>query len=228
MIQRRKRNSSRVNLTISVVVHSLLIFAVFFFAAREGMLGKKLREITVTMVPKEKKPEPPKEKPAEPKVETPKLAEAPKPAAVAPPKVVEATAAPPPAQDAAPSVAPAAVSLPAFAFSDGAHEVETASDPNAIYKGLVEHALRARWSRPDDVEDAKYAAEVKLTIDQEGKVEDYQWLSGSGNTRWDDSVKAALAQTKSISRPPPKGFPPTFIVRFDVQTTESVMELSSR
>jgi len=63
MIQRRKRNSSKINLTISFVVHGILIFVIFFFAAREGMLGKKLKEITVTMVPKEKKPEPPKEKP---------------------------------------------------------------------------------------------------------------------------------------------------------------------
>ena len=67
MIERKKRNSSKVNLIVSVVFHTLAIGAVFFFAAREGMLGKKLKQLTVTMVPKEKKPEPPKEKPPEPK-----------------------------------------------------------------------------------------------------------------------------------------------------------------
>src|SRR5271169_4058308 len=119
--QRKKRNSSKVNLTISVIFHSALILAIFFFAAREGMLGKKLKQITVTMVPKEKKPEPPKEKPPEPKVEQPKVAEAPKPPEIPQPRV-ETAAAPPPV-DSAPAVAPAAASLPAFDFSDGAKDV---------------------------------------------------------------------------------------------------------
>jgi len=70
MIQRKKVNSSKVNLTISLVFHSVLIALAFFFAAREGMLGRKLKEITVTIAPKEKKPEPPKQQPAEAKTET--------------------------------------------------------------------------------------------------------------------------------------------------------------
>ena len=40
---RRKRNSSKVNLIVSVVFHAVLIGALFYFAAREGMLGKKLK-----------------------------------------------------------------------------------------------------------------------------------------------------------------------------------------
>src|SRR5215831_9629969 len=107
MIQRRKRNSSKINLTISLVFHSALILAVFFFAAREGMLGKKLKQITVTMVPKEKKPEPPKEKPAEPKAETPKPTDAPKPALAATPPKAEVVV-PPPSTASEPSVAPPA------------------------------------------------------------------------------------------------------------------------
>src|SRR5215467_13600932 len=117
MHPRKKRNSSKVNLTISIIFHSLLIGAAFFFAARSGLVGKKMQALTATLVPKEKKPEPPKEKPPEPKVETPKVAATTKP--VAPPKVE--AAAPPP--DAAPSLAPAQVNLPAFQFSDGAHDV---------------------------------------------------------------------------------------------------------
>ena len=66
--QRKKRNSSKVNLTISFIFHGILIVIVFFFAAREGLVGKKLKQLAVTMVPKEKKIEPPKEKPPEPKV----------------------------------------------------------------------------------------------------------------------------------------------------------------
>ncbi|PWU12959.1 MAG: hypothetical protein C5B50_20345 [Verrucomicrobia bacterium] len=220
MIPRKKRNSSKVNLIISAIFHGLLVVAIFFFAAREGILGKKLKEITVTLVPKEKKPEPPKEKPAPPKVETPKVAEAPKTVAVAPPRV-ETHVAPPPPADIAPAVAPPPAALPAFSFSDGAHDVQSVSDPNLLYKGLVEHTLRSRWQRPEDIADDNFAAEVELNIDPAGQIKGYLWQKGSGNTRWDDSVKNALAKTKAISRPPPKNFPPKFLVRFDVERLQS-------
>ena len=45
MSQRRKKNSSKVNLTISFIFHGILVGAVFYFAAREGMLGKKMKTI---------------------------------------------------------------------------------------------------------------------------------------------------------------------------------------
>lgn len=228
MQPRKKLNSSKVNLTISIVFHTALILGMFYLAARQGILGKKLKEITVTMAPKEKKPEPPKEKPPEPKIEQPKPV-APKMVATAPPPRAE-TAPPPPAAEAPPTAAPAPVSLPAFDFNDGAKEVQSVSDPNTIYKGLVEHALRSRWNRPDDIDDSTFVAEVNLSIDSDGKVISSQWLKGSGNARWDKSVKAAVAATQAISRPPPKGFPPTFVARFDVESerTEEVMHFSSR
>jgi protein TonB len=228
MIQRKKRNSSKVNLTISFIVHSALVAVLAFFAAREGILGKKLKLLTVTMVPKEKKPEPPKEKPPEVKPQAPKPVETPK-AVVAPPPV-QTAAAPPPTATEAPAAAPAAVSLPGFEFHDGAKDVETISDPNTIYKTLVEHALRSRWDRPEDMADDDYVAEVELTVDPAGKIKGSRWVTGSGDKRWDDSVRAALAQTKVISRPPPKGFPEKFIVRFDVESlkTEPIIRLSSQ
>ncbi len=229
MIQKRtKRNSSKINLVISVVFHSALVLAIFFFAAREGMLGKKLKQITVTMVPKEKKPEPPKAKPPEPKVEPAKPVEPPKTAVASVPAKVET--APPPLADAQPAVAPPPATLAGFEFHDGAHDVQTTSDPNAIYKGLVERALRSHWDRPESIDDAQYVAEVDLTIDPTGRCEGYQWLNGSGNGRWDASVKAALAKTTVISRAPPKGFPATFLVRFDVESlkSEDVLQISAR
>src|SRR4051794_11922022 len=127
--QRKKRNSSKVNLIISTIFHSILVLAIFYFAAKEGLLGKKLKELAVTMV-KEKKPEPPKEKPPEPKVEQPK----PEEAKVAVPQPKAVTVAPPPTgSDSAPAIAPEATALPSFNFSDGAHEVQSISDPNGIY-----------------------------------------------------------------------------------------------
>src|ERR1700742_457479 len=108
---RKKKNSSKVNLTISFVFHVLLVGVLLFFAAREGLLGKKLQKISVQMV-KEKPPEKPKE-PEPPKVEPPKVVEA-------PPKLVEApkVAATPPLAGP-PVVAPPAAELPSFEFGGG-------------------------------------------------------------------------------------------------------------
>src|SRR5215469_13024100 len=135
--QRKKRNSSKVNLIISLVFHSVLVACIFYFAAKEGLLGKKLKQLTVTME-KVKKPEPPKEKPPEPKIQQPKTQEA--KVSVPQPRLQAAT--PPPAATAtAPDVAPAPVALPSFGFSEGAIDVNSVSDPNAVYKALVEHTL---------------------------------------------------------------------------------------
>jgi outer membrane biosynthesis protein TonB len=228
MIQQRKKgNSSKVNLIISVTFHTVLVVAIVFFAAREGLLGKQFQKLTVVMVPKEKKPEPPKPKPDEPKPETPKP-ETPK-TVIPQPKAQVAVA--PPAAAGPPSVAPAAAagSLASFEFSDGAHAVESISNPNGVYKALVEHSLRTKWSRPENIADDNYAAEVELTIDKNGKILSTRWVSGSGDAVWDNSVKTAVAQTKSLSRPPPKGFPEKIIVRFDVESirTEPAVQLSS-
>jgi len=231
MIQaRKKRNSSKINLIVSAIFHTILILVVFFFAAREGLIGKKLKQLAVTMVPKEKKPEPPKEKPPEPKIEPPKAPMAPK-MAMAPQRVEPPpTTAPPPPPAESVVAAPAAVSLPSFEFHDGAKDVQTISDANGVYKALVEHSLRSRWNRPEDMADDSFVAEVEMSVDSSGEIKDYRWLSGSGNKRWDDTVREAVAQTKAISRPPPKGFPQKFNVRFDVESlrTEPVINLSSQ
>ena len=221
---RRKKNSSKVNLILSTVFHTVIIVALFYFAAREGMLGKQLKKIAVQMAPKEKPPEKPKEpeKPPEPPKETPK--EEPK---MAQPKTVEAPkvarAAAPPA--AAPAAAPPAAALPAFSFSDGAKIVQDSSDPTVIYKGLVEWALRAKWNRPENMNDESYVAEVEVAIDPTGKLVASDWKKGSGDAKWDDSVRRALAATKAFTRPPPKGFPERVLVRFDVQQeTETIIQ----
>lgn len=231
MERRKKRDSSKINLTLSAIFHAIVVLALIYFAARQGILGKRLKEITVTMAPKEKKPEPPKAKPPEPKVEPPKQLPQPKMAATAPPPPVQTATAPPPvAAEPPPTVAPAPVVLPDMDFQDGAKVVQSAADPNAVYKALVEHALRSRWTRPDDIDDSTFVAEVELHIDADGNVSSPRWLKKSGNSRWDKSVKEAVAATPVLSRPPPKGFPPLFIARFDVESerTEDVIHFTSR
>ncbi len=73
---RRKQNSAKVNVTISLIFHVLIFVAGAYWAAHEGVLGKKLQELSVILVPKEKKPD---EKKAEPKVEQVKRRPRPQP-----------------------------------------------------------------------------------------------------------------------------------------------------
>lgn len=217
-IQRKRKNSARLNLVVSFVFHAAIIAALAFLAAREGYLGKQLKTIAITMAPKEKPPEKPKEeKPPEPKPEPARPpAEVPPPptVATAPPPPPAATA--PPAATVAPAAAPPPVGLPAFAFTDGAKAVESTSDPVALYRGFVEFTLRSKWTRPEGIADESFVAEIELTVDPQGKLTRTDWKSGSGNAVWDESVRRVLTATQRFSRPPPKSFPPQFLVRFDV------------
>lgn len=227
--QRTQRSSSKLNIIFSVVFHTVIIVAVVFLAAKEGMLGTTMKQITVSMVPKpqEKKPEP--VKPAEPpKAVENKPAEMPHMVAAAPQMQHEVSSAPPPV-DAAPSVAPAAAIPADFEFNEGAHSVRT-GDPISIYKGTIEYALHSRWQRPEDMQDDAFVAEADVRIETDGQVSGYTWVKGSGNARWDSSVKTALEQTKAISSRPPKGFPTSFRVRFDVESlrTEDAIQVSER
>jgi hypothetical protein len=212
---RKPRNSSRVDLIISVTFHTVILAALVYFAAREGLLGKQLRKITIEMV-KEKPPEKPKE-PEKPKVELPKI-EPPKveAAKVEAPKTVPQTGSAPPAS-AAPVVAPENADVPNIVFDDGAHTVETSSDPIQLYKSFVEHSLRSNWQRPPDISDEFYVALVEVTIDRDGQISDPAWKKSSGDARWDDSVNRAIAATPTVNHPPPKNFPTRVLVRFDVQ-----------
>jgi outer membrane biosynthesis protein TonB len=208
---RKKRNSSKVNLFISFIFHTLIVLAMFYFAARQGLLGKQMKKIAVEMV-KEKPPEKPKEpekpKAEPPKVETPKVVEKPK-------EVEEARIAPPPAA-ALPTVAPPAAELPSFEF-EGGKTVETSSDPVQLYKGAVEYTLRSKWNRPDNLTDDDYVAEVDIAVNRAGGISDPVWRKNSGDPKWDDSVRQAVAAVREMDRPPPTNFPSRILVRFDVQ-----------
>ena len=214
---RQKRNSSKVNLLISFTFHALIVVVGLYFAARGGLLGKQIQKISVEMI-KEKPPEKPKvvEKP---KVELPK--EAPKLAAA--PKVEAPKESPPPAAGP-PTVAPPAAELPSFVF-DGGKTVESSSDPVQLYKGLLEYAFRSKWDRPENLHDDTYVAEVGVTVDREGQITGVEWLKGSGNPVWDNSVHRAIAAMTKMDSAPPTNFPPNVVIRFDVQQeTEPVLQ----
>ena len=215
---RKTKNSSKVNLTISFVFHALLVLVLFYFAAREGLLGKKLNKIAVQMI-KEKPPEKPKE-PEPPKIEPPKI----EPPKVETPKNVEAPKVQAPPVAAPPVVAPANNELPDFVF-DGGKAVETSSDPVQLYKARMEYALRQKWNRPNDEADDDFTAEVSVSVDKQGNIENSTWLKGSGDAKWDATVKQVFNTVKSFDRPPPTNFPPRVTIRFDVQeATEPVLQ----
>jgi outer membrane biosynthesis protein TonB len=205
--QRKKKNSSKVNLLISFVFHAALVVVLLYFAARSGILGNQLKKISVQMI-KEKAP--PKPKPPPPHVEPPKII--PK---VVPPKMTETVVKAPPSA-APPTVAPPAATLPSFDFGGG-RAVETSSDPVQLYKGALEYAFRSKWDRPDNMDDEKFVAEIEVAVDRDGNISDPQWEKGSGNSTWDASVRKAIAAVKNMGRPPPTNFPPEVTVRFDVQ-----------
>ncbi len=220
------RNSSKVNWLISLAFHSMLILALVFFAAREGLLGHQLRKISIQMV-KEKPPEKPKEpdkpkqeapKPETPK-EEPKLAAAPK---IEPPKTVEA-APPPPVVAAPPAVAPPPAELPSLDF-DGGKTVQFSADPVQLYKSALEYELRSKWNRPQDTADDNFVDEVEISINSDGDISHPTWKKNSGDKQWDASVLAAVASVKNIGRRPPPGFPDQVMVRFDVVDTEPITQ----
>jgi len=202
---------------IAIVVHVLMAVVGAFWAAHEGMFGAKLQNLAVFMVPKDKKADEPEKKkePEAKKTEEPE-------------KIVKtAAAAPPPFVPPAGSGPAAAAPPPAYSLDLGTLGDDTVTgnggDLVANYKQQVETLLRTRWERPGGVQDLDYVAEVEMNVDSKGKINDYTWKKGSGNQAWDGSVKQALANCKAMSRPPPKGFPEKFTVRFDVQpSTEPV------
>ncbi len=220
--KRKPRNSSKVNLLISLTFHSILVLCVFYFAARQGWVGDTLKHIAVNMV-KEKPPEKPKEpvKPKQdepPKVEPPKLAEAPKPAEL--PKM---TQAPPPAaaMTAPAAVAPPAAEAASFVF-EGGKVVEESSDPVELYKGSLQSALQSSWARPQDLDDQLLVTEMEVAVDSTGRIADPVLKKSSGQKRWDDSVRQAIAKARSVGRAPPPNFPSRVVVRFDVVASEPV------
>jgi TonB family protein len=209
---KKPKNSSKANLVISAVFHGILLLALFYFAARSGMLGHQIQSITVTREKPKDKPKPPEKKPEPPK-ETPK---------VEPPKIAETPKAAPPST-APPVVAPPAAEAPAIEGFYG-KEVVSENDPVQLYKGYIEYTLRSKWNRPDNMDDDKYVAEVAVNVDKAGNISQRQWLKGSGDEKWDQSVKDVFKAVSNIGRPPPTNFPPDVTVRFDVQEeTEPVM-----
>jgi outer membrane biosynthesis protein TonB len=194
----------RSNIIIAVLFHVLIIVPLIFFASHEGMLGKKMQTLSVTIMPKPKVEEA-KPKVEQPRVENPKVAlptEQPKSV----PQTVQT-----PLPTAAPATAPPPSVMPAIDFSDGAKKVNTVTDPIRLYSALIESQFRSQWNIPQ----SDYETLVEINITQKGEVSSIAIVSNNGDKDWTKSVNDALSKVKSLSRPPPKGFPNHFQIKFD-------------
>jgi hypothetical protein len=214
--ERKKRNSPKVNLIISGIFHTLLVIGALYFAAREGLLGKKMVTMTV-FLEKEKPKEVVKPKPVEPPKSIAPKPDDPKPIlakTIEPPKET----APPPSGSA--TVAPPAAEAPTLDF-DGGREVVT-GDARTVYKELIQRALQVNWERPQGIVDHTNVTEVEVAVDKKGHISDPVFKQRSGRTDWDTSVLAAIKSTTSISVPPPSNFPPRVLVQFDEQPAEAI------
>jgi hypothetical protein len=221
---RKEQKVSKLSVVVSIGLHVGVIAILIVIAAREGMFGKHFKKMVVTMVPNEPLPERPKELPSPAKIDKPpELKPVSGPANAQP---LALTKGPAPAQTTLPDVlappaiepltAPPPAAIPDLLF-DGGTTVQSSSDPKALYRSFVEYTLRSNWKRPDDLVDLGYVAEVEVGIDHHGQITSQAWMKGSGNPAWDNSVRQALAQTKTLERTPPNGFPGKVLVRFDVQ-----------
>jgi len=64
-----------------------------------------------------------------------------------------------------------------------------------------------------------------VNVDPQGNLRQTQWLKGSGDAQWDQSVKNVFKLVQQIDRRPPTNFPPNVTIRFDVQEeTEPVLQ----
>ena len=210
-----KKRTDLINIILATLFHVVVIGVITVFAAREGMLGKKFKQIAVTIVPKQKveqpkKPEAPKQKPPD---ETP------------PPKQPQENAqprqapsvTPPPVSPILVASAPPPPSIPAsFDFTDGARPVQVSSDPMAIYKSLLEYTLHSSWSYPKDNKDHSIFCEVEVGVDPNGVLTVQTWKRPSGIEEWDSSVRKVFQDVHAVRRPPPPGFPKSVVVRFDL------------
>lgn len=214
--QRHKHRQSRTSIIVSVVFHVVVVTLVAWLAARKGMFGEGVKKEIEALEQETKKPEP--EKPKEqPKPEVAKVEDA-KP-------TITPTTTPAPVTDPTPSPSnvPPAVDAPEAAdapemFIPAAPTGPVITDKIERYRAVIQGAYLAVWDKPPGPDDANYAADVEISVDSRGRISDPKFIKGSGDTKWDATVKDALAKVKEIGEAPPDKFPQRFTVRFDTVT----------
>jgi TonB family protein len=93
-----------------------------------------------------------------------------------------------------------------------------------LYRDLLRNSLQYNWERPKDIDDHTNVAEVEVAVNKAGEITNPVWKKTSGQKKWDDSVRLAIASTKKVGRPPPTNFPTRVVVRFDVEALAPVAQ----
>ena len=189
------------------LAHLILILGLAFLAGREGMLGERMKSLTVSLVPKEKVPEIPKPKSVEEKkIDISQTVSTPKPAVVEP-----IATQPNKVESAVITAAPEAVQIADFQFVDGAKNTRSTSDPIELYQLYLQSYLRSQWKMPENKDSV---SQVKISINDRGIIQKIEWPI-TGTPEWKSSVLEVFTHVKSFPKTPPKGFPLTFDIRFD-------------
>jgi len=81
------------------------------------------------------------------------------------------------------------------------------SDPKSLYKALVEHTLRSAGTSLTILRTTASWPRWSWRWIRSGNIADTRWLRGSGDARWDNSVKAVLAETKTVGKSAAERFP---------------------
>lgn len=212
--QRHKHKKSKTSLVISIVVHVAVVGLVTWVAARQGILGKQIKEMVAVPVEEPKKPEE-TEKPKETKNEPPKQ-EDPRPQEVQhqAPVVAPVVDATPPPADVPPPDAPA-INGEAEIVIEAPNAGATVTDPIKAYQSLVQSVYLRVWDKPDGMDDSSLSVDADVRLSPGGEVISSKLSRGSGDSKWDKSVAKALERVKEVGRALPPNFPNAFTVRFD-------------
>jgi outer membrane biosynthesis protein TonB len=221
MRQKKRKNTK-------VIVGGIAVCLVLFMATGAVLAVKfllkddsKNRKRRVQMVTVVKPPPPPKikEKPPEPEIKKKEEIIEQQPEETPPEPMDEAQDdAPPPGEDLG-------LDADGTAGSDGfglrankggrALIGGSSSDASmmrryAWYTRIIQEELRKRMNRHMEenggIPDGNLKALIKITLDDLGKIVDYDLARSSGDSRMDDAVVAAL-ELSTISEPPPRGMP---------------------
>lgn len=79
---------------------------------------------------------------------------------------------------------------------------EARESAQATYFDLVRDTLQSNWTLNAWLARQKYSARVQIFIDSRGMLRSYRFLKPSGNTAFDDAVKAALMRSQPLPVPP--------------------------
>ena len=207
-----------IGLASSAAVLVLIFLSVFVLKTLVTDEGQKRRR-QIQMVRLMKPPPPPKikEKPPEPKVKKE--------------KIIEIDEEPPPEQtedqsrDDTPAGDDMGLDTEGGAGSDAFGLVgkkggrsliggrESLLRRYAWYTRIIEGEVSKRLARNRKVPPGKLKTLVRIVLDEEGTIIDYQIYGSSGNQQMDDAVMLALEQIGMISEAPPEGMPRTMRVK---------------